>query len=450
MIKSKSENRIEISFKFGVLFFLLLTLLFGRSFMGIYIFSIRVGEYLIAFSFFLSLFLIFINKKILLKIDSKIYTNIIFLVFSFLIFTLINGDSLFNPYVYKSSMYIWTLSFMFLGYFTLNNMVLKKSFFILSNLVLFFSYFVYVFIYPQFLIDFFTKYSDKFDYLKAAEIILIFVFVIGMNNRFIKSNSKHYYFIIITGIFIPLFLVMSRGAALGLVCFFTLEMILIRNKIKAEPRKFFISILIGLFSMIGSSFLIIENEAVEEEGVGNVVKDILETKNTSVESFFSFYSYENRLYSEDGNINFRLQIWQDVINYSYNGNVYLSRIGFTYLDSHRGYEPIIGTSYSDKIPAMKNPDYQGLDRTNESVHNYIINIYARGGILHLFSMIFLFYLLINSSKYKLKKANFISLILPLLIVSMFDASMDSPNYPFVFFFFIGTFFSNIESSIYKD
>ena len=95
---------------------------------------------------------------------------------------------------------------MFLGYFTLNNMVLQKSFFILSNLALIYAYFIAVFIYPQFLIDFFTKYSDKFDYLKAAEIILIFVLVIGVNNRFIKSNIKHYYFIIITGIFVPLFL----------------------------------------------------------------------------------------------------------------------------------------------------------------------------------------------------------------------------------------------------
>ena len=44
---------------------------------------------------------------------------------------------------------------------------------------------------------------------------------------------------------------------------------------------------------------------------------------------------------------------------------YLPRKGFTKLDYYKGYEQIIGTNYSNKIPTMNNPDYQGLDRTNE-------------------------------------------------------------------------------------
>ena len=42
------------------------------------------------------------------------------------------------------------------------------------------------------------------------------------------------------------------------------------------------------------------------------------------------------------------------------------------------------------------------------------------------------------------KLYYVSIITPLVVVSMFDASMDSPNYAFAFFFLIGTFLSNVE------
>ena len=48
------------------------------------------------------------------------------------------------------------------------------------------------------------------------------------------------------------------------------------------------------------------------KGVLQLLVIYLKTKNTQA-TFLSFYIDENRLYSKDGNINWRLRIWQDVI-----------------------------------------------------------------------------------------------------------------------------------------
>ena len=83
---------------------------------------------------------------------------------------------------------------------------------------------------------------------------------------------------------------------------------------------------------------------------------------------------EGRIYSADGNLNWRLQIWQDVI-----------------VDTSKEFKTVIfGYGYKEIIPAMSLPSRQGLDGLNENVHNFIVNIYARGGILQI-TLFSLFY-----------------------------------------------------------
>ena len=79
-----------------------------------------------------------------------------------------------------------------------------------------------------------------------------------------------------------------------------------------------------------------------------------------------FYIENNRINSGDGNLNWRLQIWQDVIQ-----------------DLNDKEKLAFGYGYSGSIPAMEREDRAGLDGTNIHVHNYFINILARGGIIHL-------------------------------------------------------------------
>ena len=74
-----------------------------------------------------------------------------------------------------------------------------------------------------------------------------------------------------------------------------------------------------------------------------------------------FYIENNRINSGDGNLNWRLQIWQDVIQ-----------------DLNDKNSIMLGYGFQDEIPAMQRIDRAGLDGTNIHVHNYFINVLARG------------------------------------------------------------------------
>ena len=108
-------------------------------------------------------------------------------------------------------------------------------------------------------------------------------------------------------------------------------------------------------------------------------------RNVPQEETRLFYINDNRLFSNDGNLNWRLQIWQDVIK-----------------DLNNENKLIIGNSFNEKIPAMDDPFRSGDDGTNENVHSFI-NILARGGLIHLFLILYIFYRLI---KYSLVIQNF--------------------------------------------
>jgi len=62
----------------------------------------------------------------------------------------------------------------------------------------------------------------------------------------------------------------------------------------------------------------------------------------------------------------------------------------------------------------------------------------------------LFYFLLDSKNLKYSKKLAVTFVLPAIIVSMFDSSMETPNYPFIFFFFIGQLFSNMSSTSRKQ
>ena len=139
----------------------------------------------------------------------------------------------------------------------------------------------------------------------------------------------------------------------------------------------------------------------------------------------SFKFLDNgRLFSSDGNINWRIQIWQDVL-----------------IDSLEDLSFIYGSGFNEKIPAMNNPLYTGKDGMNEYVHNYLVNIYARGGLVHLLLLVFFYFKLVKSNKMHTTQKDFVVFITPFLIVSLFDSSMSSPHFPFVFFSFLLEVFS---------
>ena len=101
-------------------------LVFTRSFAGIYIFSYRIGEYLVALGLILTIFLT-LYFKLSFEFD-KFTLNIfraIFLAFLVTIFAT-NSDLLWT-YTFRVTSYIWTASYVFVGYYLFKDFSLKQT-----------------------------------------------------------------------------------------------------------------------------------------------------------------------------------------------------------------------------------------------------------------------------------------------------------------------------------
>lgn len=417
------KNLIHL-FKNFVILNTVLIAIFSRSFIGIYLGNFRIGEYIVAVGL-LSLSYALINYKKLEKlIDSRILKNIFFIVVSFSFFVVLNQDSLTDTYTFKSSMYIWMLGYFFIGFVFGKNLNINKFYLYLLNLIIFILYFLKLIYYPEWIISFFLQYSDKFQFNKSSDIFIVLVVTLWLNNRSFEKKYSVPYLIFIFFLFIPLFLVLSRGSAIGFVIFFIIELIYHRNSIDKYKKNIILILLFSPIPFLFTTNIIVKDETIQEEGISSMVENILETKNTTSEALF-LYIQNNRLISSDGNLNWRLQIWQDILQ-----------------DSKNQFNYLKGQEFDQKILAMNKNEYQGEDNLNENVHNYFFNIFARGGLIHLFLYVILYYFFIFG---KNKKIELISFILPILFVSMFDASMESPQFSYIFFLFLGLYTVKMEN-----
>ena len=99
--------------------------------------------------------------------------------------------------------------------------------------------------------------------------------------------------------------------------------------------------------------------------------------------FWIFTLADGRIYSNETNIDYRLQIWQDVM-----------------VDLNIQNRVLTGYAYNEIIPAMLPPERRGWDGSNENVHNYLINIFAR---VEFFSLVFISNFLLSNNKLLEKK-----------------------------------------------
>ena len=417
------KNKFYISLNNLVFVTAVLFMLLGRPFSGVYVLNYRLGEYLVAFGLVLLLSELIknLNSYIKIKKYDKFFALHFFLVISFIISLLVKQEQFINPYVFRSSNYIWTISYIYLGIYLFKNFKPNMGHILFLNLILMYSYIISIISYPQFLSNFFIKYSDKFDYPKAHLHVLFFVVVTILNSQYLKNKKFNVlYFIILSSLFFPIFIFKSRGSFLAVAFYFLLTILFNCKYLKKSVALLAFTLLISSFIFIVSSTYVSDSNLTSEGGAA-IVSEIFENKNTQA-TFLSFYIDENRVYSKDGNINWRLQIWQDVIKNSFE------------------YDQIFfGSGFSNKIPAMQDPSRSGYDGTNENVHNYFVNIIARGGYVQ-FLIISLIYLYIFKN-FAANNRNVLLLTMPILIVSFFDASMENPHFPFVFYLFLG-FLSN--------
>tara|TARA_B110000444_G_scaffold49433_1_gene45346 strand:- start:7154 stop:8515 length:1362 start_codon:yes stop_codon:yes gene_type:complete len=424
---------------------LIMTILFGRSFTGIFIFGYRIGEIAIgtAYLFLLYFFIFFKKENPFFVYGKQTFYSIKFIIISFFMTVFFTKGSLFDIYTYKSSSYIWTISFLILGGIFYS--YIDKDFYLIKifPLLLPLTYILSTIYFPQFLIDFFLKYSDKFDFLKAADVFLLYIFTNIFNQKNMKSKFNFYtYFLISSAIFIPLFLYKSKGAFLPATIFLFVEIIRTRqiflnNKIKS---LIVMTLCVPVFflSTYNSGLGFAENEyTLEEERIYTIAASVSRAaseKNTT-ELFGSFFIYDGRLYSEEQMANWRLQIWQDVVLDLFSYSEYSADGESVYRASGDSRNDLVlnGFGYNEMLPAMDFGSRRGTDLMNENVHNFAINILAKGGFLQFFLFIF-FYLSLITHWYK-KKNNLrlLSFITFVLMCASFDVAMEGVRFPFIFF-----------------
>ena len=434
----------KIFLRTRLIYFLVIScfILFGRSFSGISVFSYRIGEWITALCLLLSIIFLFLGYK---RFDQYLIgkqVNFIhkLIIFSFFLELALNSPINRSAYIFKASSYIWIIVSLYIGNFVFSKINYEYNFF---NSFFVFLPIIFIFqttFYPELFKTFFDNFSDKFEFLKAGDVLLIFVLTLLILQNTLNNSLKYKTIFLFTfSIFLPYFLYASKGAFLAAVIFLFLQL----NSIKSIFTKFTlknICILIGsIVLFFSSTFYIYGNfifekipgesiELVDNLDLVDSLSAIVEERNTT-EAFFSFYVEGKRLYSEDVTANWRLQIWQDIIQ-----------------DLDETDNVLFGYGYNKIIPAMDDKERRGSDGKNENVHNYFFNIFARGGLFQLF-LIMTFHIFIVFYYFKkFKNLKILKFVLPIFLVSFFDTSMESVRFPFLYYSFLGYFFN--EDSIY--
>ena len=416
--------------KFLNLIFVLILFIFGRVFMGLNIFTLRLGEILIGISaLFFIYFLVkdLVNFKNLSKEDKNI-TIIFALIASHTAYVLLfYGYEFFNLYPFKASSYIWVLGFFYVGRNSNYDFSSKKSL-VSICLALVLSYFSSIFGITNEYQDMILRYTDKFDYLKASDLIIFFIFFLYFfkQSRFSNQLNINLFIFLFSIFYLPLMMNKSRGASIAfmlLISFLIFEL----KKFK-KPKNFYILIIFLSFIIFVLSAFIVSKSPIELKEIDDKVLYVSTSRyekpvqNTPqvIDDYPILYTEGRRLFSSDGNLNWRLQIWQDIFKDTYSKNIVL-----------KGY------GYNNKIPAMEPTYRSGNDGTNENVHNFFVNIYARGGLIHLLLYLSFFTVLFKSTKQNNRLKIFALVFIPLIVTSFFDASMENAHYPLIFYFLMG-------------
>ena len=412
----------------------LLLLVFTRSFAGIYIFGFRIGEYLVAFGLVFFLITVFLSKKIDFPSNILFFYKILFL--SFLIVNFFSFTDILNKFTFKNSSYIWTLSYLILGYLLFGKYINKNKFYILFLGIIV----LYVFgtgSYPDTIQILFRTIGDKFTFVKASDMLLAVVISNLIAVNLFSKNISNLYFLFSVGIFFPLLIQMSRGTAVSLALFSLLYIIFNYEFYFKNLKNFLVLLLllplffiISTFRVTQYNFSDISSDELETVVIQTAPEEIKKIKRVDnrdeINPFWSFYFQGGRLISTDGTFNWRLNIWQDQMEYQ--GNLKKSFLGY-------GYNVLLPVF--DLQVDSQNIWNIGHDQQNRHVHNYLVNIYSRGGTFQLILFLgFHFYLFYFYYK-KYHNFNVLLLVIPLMFNSMTDITMEGVQFPINFYLVYG-------------
>ena len=418
------------SFILNILFILILVILInGRSLLGLYIFGFRLGEILTGFSILLLSVIIYKNKFFRDNLSSKFVYSYLLLVSYFIIYNLINSANFLDLYLYKSSVYIWYISFIFFGYLIFKNIEITKNFFYLGYLGLATQFMFNIVYYPEFLIKFFNEYSDKTQFLKGAEIAIFFIVVTFFANKFSEGGPLVDLFVLMSSIYIPLIFFKSRSAAIALFVYIIVMIYKKKKYFFENTKRSSILFLISIILFLATAHTLVDFTFEFEEtpeAVSQVFKHKYIVSNTYDDEVPLFFIFDDRLYSADGNLNWRLQLWQDIFEFAKQND-----------------EVVFGGGFQTVPLVFENFIYSGVDGLNENSHNYFLNIFIRSGIFGLLLVFYFFYNMFKLVKINFTNSEFLIFFLPLIFISMFDGSMENPYFAIVFYFFVSSFYSGV-------
>ena len=421
-------------FKYLVFLFFVSVFVFARSFMGIYIFGFRIGELAMGFSLLIFIFsmVTFYSSNIFNNSNKKIFFITFFLIsITFIVNVFIYGNSI-STYTFRSSSYIWTTGFLFFGYQFFRVNTLSKNLIYVGIPILIYIYFFSIYGFPQTIIDFILSISDKFEPHKGSDLLIIYVTIVFVVNKLFMDKRRGFeIFILLTSLYFPLMLFKSRASFIAFLFFSISELYYFRNNINSNYKRNLLLIFLVIFIFFQSVFFVSGSGFIKADEIEAEVEYVATYRNDpDDEKFRLFYIAEDtlgsrttRIFSSDNNLNWRLQIWQDVI--------------YDLLSKNK---LILGYGYEDKIPAMLDEGRSGLDRLNENVHNYVVTLLARGGMATVILYSLLYFMLIKTYKDETKSNYFLIYLIPVLFNSLFDVAMENSHFPLIFYFFSGMLF----------
>ena len=434
------NKKFKKTFSIFVKIFIFLIFLFARTFTGLTIFGNRLGEYMIGGVLVLlliySVLIPLIKKNYFL--DSKFINLVaILLISTFVISNILNNVNLSNEYIYKTSSYIWSFGALAIGYYILNEKIFE-----LNNVDVYLSFIGLFIIYlfstrgiSENTQNFFLNYSDKFEYPKGSDLLLafIFIFYIYLTQKQFSKNSL-IMFLFTISMFAPLFMVKSRSGFLSLVIFALLTVSEFKKNIKKIDKTMYLSLTVSVIIFVLSTSWVVSRDVTVDEEITDEIKYAITSRYNTINDnpyeekvldLSLFYFRDGRIFSSDGNLNWRFQIWQDIFSDMFNANNLLFGYGF-----------------QDLIPAMDSDQRLGQDGTNINVHNYLIHILSRGGIIHLILCLLIYYKIYEKYKKKSISKDFKFIVFPLIFNSLFDPSMENAHYSIIMYLLIGLALNN--------
>ena len=417
-------------FSFFAIFYIFFTVVFSRTASGFYVLGFRLGEIAVGLSI-----LFFILSITIFKYEykySQLKISLFFLATTFLISNIYYKSSVPDLYVFRTSSYIWFLSFLLVGIHS-KKIDLKENYDKYFYILLLYIYISGILGAENNLLQIFSNFSDKIELHKGSEIVLIFICFFFLKNNFRKRTINSYLiFIFFISAYGPFLMYKSRAAFIVLIFYIIFEIYYFIRILKFNKNIFLstllIVLIIGTFSTILSQNALVPEFENFPELIKSSYSNIISERYKLYDTELPFVYFDNgRMFTADGNLNWRIQMWQDMFSYiGQSINYILFGIGFGEM------LPVFDVSlFDDAVFRL------GLDGLNEHLHNFFLTVFARGGLLHLLLVASIFVFVYSEYSRIHKDRKILIVLICVFFVSFFDSSMENAHFPAIFYFFLG-------------